>query len=714
MKLSKRLALFLLLILVLALQGVLYISDSALVYSLEHKIKDGMLLFRGQRASSPHIAIIDIDEKSLSKLGQWPWSRDKIARILNNLSTAGVGIVGLDVVFAEEDSSSPHRVLKSIGMPYDSAPNYDEELADSLKNTPTITGYVFAMSDDDITPEGSPRTQAVIIERDKSGESSLPKPYRAILNTPLLQDSSYSSGYFNTIPDSDGVVRSVPLIMEFDGVLYPALSLEMVRLLLGENRIEVRYVSGDVVSIKVGELEIPTDRFGRMRLNYTGGRGSYPYISALDIFDGRFDREQIEGKILLLGTSSAGLLDLRSTPFESVFPGVEVHANALDNLLSQDFISEPFWALEIDLITIIVLPILGFFILQIPSALIGFLTMVVAGGSFLGAHYYLMLHEGIVINTLIPLFGLALLFFGGVIINYFYESRQKDLIKAKFAKKVSSAVVDELISSSSFELAGSEREITIFFSDVRDFTTISEKLDSPEALISLLNDYMTPMVDIITRHNGTVDKFIGDAVMAYWNAPKSVKAHADEALCAAIEQIEALTILNEDFAQKNRPLIHIGIGLNSGVCVVGEMGSLGRSDYTCIGDPVNLGSRIEGLCKGYGAQILLSEYTYELLENPDKYTLIEIDLVRVKGKEKAVRIYQCLGFKGREWCEIPEKFAEARDLYLAGEFVRAIDCFEKLDNQEGNKLYTLYISRCQHYIEYPPENFDGVFVYKTK
>ena len=716
MKLRPKTLLLLTLILVtFFFETLLYFTPSALLSQLEYKLKDAMFLWRGEQKAHEAITILDIDERSLEALGQWPWSRDKIAKILNNLTQAGAGIIGLDIVFAEEDASSPHRVLASLGIKKKDVPNFDEALAHSFANSPLVAGYVFAMHDDGIAPHRAPPTNAHIIERNKPADSYLPKPYRTILNTPLLQQSAYSSGYFNTIPDRDGVVRSVPLIMEYDGVLYPALSLEMIRLALGSGRIEVEYDHNGVFAITVGELVIPTDTSGRLWVNYRGGAKSYPYISALDIYENRFDSSLVEGKIMLFGTSSTGLLDLRSTPFESAYPGVEVHANALDNMLTQNFIARGVWSTGTDLLTLLILPLIGGAILFISSVFLSSILMILLLASLLFTHYYLMFSHGVIVHTFTPLVSLTTLFFGGILINYFFESRQKELIKAKFARKVSPDVVDELIANpQNLALEGKEAEITVFFSDVRDFTSISEKLHSARDLIALLNDYMTPMVEIIARHHGTIDKFIGDAIMAYWNAPKSVPKHADKALSAAIEQILSLAPLNEQFNGANRPNIRIGIGLNSGLCVVGEMGSLGRSDYTCIGDAVNLASRIEGLCKSYGAQILLSEFTLQKLEEHEKYELREIDFVRVKGKTQPVRIYECLGYKNNIWKENPSDFAEALKLYRNSDFKGSLEIFKSLNDKYNEKLYELYLKRCEHYIIMQPKDFDGVFEYTTK
>ena len=281
------------------------------------------------------------------------------------------------------------------------------------------------------------------------------------------------------------------------------------------------------------------------------------------------------------------------------------------------------------------------------------------------------------------------------------------------------AVVDELMNHpSSVVLEGREQEITIFFSDIRGFTALSEAMASPQVLIQLLNRYMTPMVDVITAHHGTVDKFIGDAIMAYWNAPVALNKHADEALSASVEQIFALNKLNQTLASEGLPLIHIGIGLNTGVAVVGEMGSMGRSDYTCIGDSVNLASRAEGLCKTYGAHIVLTEFTLARLASPTHFMLRYLDKVRVKGKEQPVAIYECMGFNDQAWYVISDEEAQlyqhAIQDYSQARFVSALEAFKRLAQVYPQTLYGMYVERCEHYVQYPPFAFDGVFTLNTK
>ena len=698
-----------------------------------------MLKSRGEIKGDAHIVIIDIDERSLKALGQWPWSRDKMARLLQNLSDLGVAIIGLDVVFAEEDNSSPRKVLTQLGLPHKNVPDYDAMFAQTIASTPTIVGYVFALTPDSIQPEGSPKSAAIIAEHNRPAHSVLIKPYRAILNTPLIQQEAYSSGYFNTVPDNDGIVRSIPLLMEYDGVLYPSLSLEMARIILGEKKIDVVYDEQGLQQIQIGEHSIPTDFFGQLIVNYRGGQNSYYYISAMDVYNNTVDPLHVKDKIVLIGTSAAGLLDLRSTPFESVYAGVEVHANAIDNILNQDYMAKPIWTHGADLLSIALLCLLTFAILLLPSAFFSFLAIASLNLLIIVAHYYAMVYQGILLNTLLPLIAMNLLFIIGQAINYFLEIRQKELVKHKFASKVSPAVMENILASNGDILQGVEKEITIFFSDVRNFTAISEAAKDAKSLIHFMNAYMDPMSQIIIRNGGTVDKFIGDAIMAYWNAPLNVEDHADKAVCAALEQLHSLASLNAklqadpEFSniaamanEKAMPIIDIGIGINTGIAIVGEMGTTSRSDYTVIGDPINLGSRLESLCKYYNSRLTISHFTKAKLKG--NYIFRFLDLVTVKGKNEPVEIWQIHDFDAPSqdplytvsYEELQAELRahhEAIALYQASRFEEALACFEALDqskNKTNHAIYTIYQERCAHYIAVPPLAFNGVFVHTTK
>lgn len=695
--------------------GYLFLPQSYL--SLDNKIRDYLFIFRGPIPTSNNVAIVDIDENSLAALGQWPWERNKVARVLQNLSDAGVGIVGLDVVFAEPDNSSPAKVLKSLGMKTSGVLDYDAILGQTIGSTPTVAGYVFLMEKDEQKQSEGPLVPAIFIERNAGEHDLLLKPHRPVLNIPAIQGQAYSSGYFNTLPDDDsGIIRSVPLVMKYDDIIYPSLSLEMVRIAHEAGRVTIQHDPQiGVEKVVLGELEIPTDRFGRLFVNYRGAGKTFDYIPAVDVYNNTFDHARVAGKFILLGTSAAGLLDLRAMPFDNVYPGVEIHANVIDNLLAQDFISKPSWVQALDILIIFSVAMLLSAILAYTSAFVSLLAVALFSFSFLGLNYYMLFEYGLILNLMfgvLTILGVTIL---ALVANYFLESKQKEMIRAKLAKKVSPSVVEDLLKNPDLGiLEGREREITIFFSDIRGFTSLSEAMGSPKALIEFLNNYMTPMTDIIMKDGGTVDKFIGDAIMAYWNAPADVSNHQDAAVSAALEQMEALKHLNERLVVDKKPTIDIGIGLNTGLATVGEMGSEGRADYTVIGDPVNLASRLEGLNKPYGTHIIISEYTKAGLKKP--YVIRELDKVRVKGKKEPVAIFEVLaaGVPGGELVQEIEEYNGALADYRSSGFAQALARFKALNTKNACHLYELYIERCEHLIENPPENFDGVFTFTTK
>lgn len=706
----------------------LYLFFPTYFQTFDNKVRDIYFLTRGEIDANEDVVIVDIDEKSLKELGQWPWERIKVAQVLNNLTEAGVGIIGLDIVFSERDNSSPKYVAEFIGLedsPLDEI-DYDEILAKTVANTPTLLGYVFQV--DESTKSSSEdiflNIPAIFIEKNLT-DDYLITPNKAILNLEILQDSAYSSGFFNALPDDDGIVRSVPLVMKYQNEIYPAISFEMVRIAKDISKVIINYDSVGVESMEFGDVNVPIDRFGRLYVNYRGGERSYKYLSAVDIYNGDFDPKEVEGKFVLIGTSAQGLLDLRTTPFGTRFPGVEIHANVIDNILSEDFLFKPSWVEAADMLFIISIGLITAILLSFTNPISMFFIAIASIGSVFLSTYYLLFEYGFILNVVFPLISSASIIFIANLVSYFLETKQKELIKGKFATKVSPAVMEDLIKKGDTDVfSAQDREVTVFFSDVRGFTNISEAMPSARALIKFLNQYMNPMVDIIVKRDGTIDKFIGDAIMAYWNAPNDVDSHQDKAVESAVEQIRALKPLNEELSKEKLPYVDIGIGLNTGVATVGEMGSTGRSDYTVIGDPINLGARLESLCKGYGAKILISQFTKAGLKK--NYLMRDLDLVRVKGKKEPVEIYEVLEFldqredfdRAKAQAELDEYF-EAVKLYRTSYFSEALKRFKELKEKRdwltyNIKIYDKYIERCEHYIASPPENFDGVFTFTTK
>jgi len=684
--------------------------------SVDNRLRDFLFVARGERPQTGQIAIVSIDDKSLNQLGQWPWERDKIAQIIQNLDSAGALVIGLDVFFSEIDKTSPDLIAKDYGLDSSNLPNYDAILAQVLGATPVVLGYIFDLEkaqNSDKFPALD--ADATISEHNFQQIEYLPQANGVTVNLARLQAKALSAGFLNNIPDESGIIRSVPLLIKYQQKNYTSMAFELFRLLKDYAPLQVNYVDNGISHIDVGKQAIPSSDLGRLYLNYLGGKQSFPYISALDVFSNQFDPAQVKDKVILIGATAVGLLDLRATPFDNTMPGVEVHATALENMLKNDLIQKPDWVIgaDITLMTLIAL-LLTFAYIFLPAWLI-FITMIVSAYlTFIGLSYILF-QKGFILNIIFPFITIIGVTISSTLANYFLETRQKNLIRANFARKVSNAVVDDILKHGGSDiLIGQEKEISIFFSDVRSFTKISEQLGSPTKLIDLLNIYMTPMVDEIMKNTGTVDKFIGDAIMAYWNAPHSVEKHADKAVISALNQMQQLVIVNKQLDEKYQIPIDIGIGINTGVATVGEMGSAGRSDYTIIGDSVNLASRLEGLNKMYGSHIIISEFT--LAQLTGDYLIRELDLVQVKGKLKPVTIYEVVDYATENSISDKELAAYQKALsdYRDSQFESALEQFESLNQDHSGTLYQLYIERCNAYIHNPPKDFNGVFIQTTK
>jgi len=672
----------------------------------DNKLRDQMFLMRGDIPTTNQVVIVDIDEKSLKALGQWPWSRDKIAQILYNLTDSGALIIGLDIFFAEKDTKSLYYLAKKYHLNIKAEDN-DIVLAKALETTPTITGFYFDF-ETNTTKNVLPDVPAIFIERNLQ-EEYLFNAKGYIGNIPIIQDSAYSGGFINMIPDFDGVVRHVPLLIKYDDIIYPSLAFEMFRIAIGAKKVVVNYSQAGVDSIIVGNYKIKTDRFGRLFINYRGDKKKFKYISAIDVYNGTFNKNDIKDKFVLVGTSAGGLFDLRVTPFNNVYPGVEVHANIIDNLLQGDFLYRPDIGELVDILSLFLMALIITLVFYFSNAVVSYLILILMVIGYFMFVYYLMFDYGYIINILLPITEIVFLAVVLGSINYLYESRTSHILREAFAKKVSHKVMEELIKDrNGAVLAPKNKEITVFFSDIRDFTNISEKLNDPKKVIELLNIYMTPMVENINIHKGTIDKFIGDAIMAYWNAPVDIPNHADEAVSSAIDQINILKSLNRELQDKLGLEIDIGIGINSGIATIGDMGSEGRSDYTIIGDTVNLASRLESLNKVYGSNILISKETFDLLTKD--YIIREVDLVQVKGKTEIVQIFEVVGFGKSNF----DEYNKALKLYREAKFFEAKSIFQKLYDEFGDKLYKLYLQRCNDCLKNPPDDFDGICKYSHK
>jgi len=711
----------------------------ALLTSLDNRVVDAMFLWRGPQPTTNSVVIVDIDEKSLRQLGQWPWPRDIVARLVDNLHIAGAKVVGFDIVFAEPDRTSPKRFVADLHqylgeellpgaamkrLQEDESIDHDMILGKAVARGHTVLGYVFQTTNDGFKtgfeqpfPAGAIRILPPDIAFD---QLALVSAYRAVINVADVAQAE-TEGFFNVFPDVSGTVRKVPLLMTMDGVPYPSLALEMLRVGLGREGFLVHASSQTrgrrrgVLGVSIGNRFLPTDDHGQMTVNFRGFMKTFPYLSAVDILNG-LGKERVKDKYVLIGTSAAGLLDLRATPFANVFPGVEVHANVIDNALAGDpFVYDVFSEIGLTYVLIVIGGLFLTALLSYASPLAGGLGgFLVLEATVVGNYHFFFLQDKIVGITY-PLLTIVAIFLIVTLFNYFFEGREKRFISHAFGHYVSPQVVNELRANPErLTLAGEEKNLTVLFSDIRGFTTISEKMDSGQLGV-FMNRYLSAMSAVIMAHRGTVDKFIGDAIMAIWGAPLDDDDHAANAVRAAMGMMSRLREKRPQWEAEGIPAIDIGIGINTGVMSVGNFGSDDRFDYTVLGDSVNLGARLEGSNKTYGTNIIISEFTRK--ELGDRFFCRFIDMVRVKGKLKPVRIYEplCEGEPDQETRHHTELFETAMDRYHQRDFESAAQILESLSKTVPCKLYELYLDRIKAYrATPPPEDWDGAFTFTTK
>jgi len=680
--------------------SLIYFSFQSYTNTFDTKLREIFFEIRGEIPTSEEIVIIDIDEKTLKQLGQWPFGRDKMAQTLINLTNAQVGIIGIDIVFAEYDRLSPHTLAKQLNVQGDFL-DHDTIFGNIIANTPTILGYFFSNEKNNNI---APIISSNIV--DTKNSDMLLKANGVISNITPIQQNSYSSGFFNAAPSSTGKITQMPLIMKYKDTIYPSLTLEIIRAIRQVKNTTITYEDGILRGISLDEFQIPTDNKGFFTLNFRGPQKSFKYLSFSDIYNNTFEEKDIQGKIVLIGTSVTTLADLRATVYDLSMPGVEIHATLLDNIFQQDFLYTPTWSVALDALMIFSLVIILGSILMFLKPVYIFPFIFAISFSLYYYLYDLLFTQGLIVNLFFPLVCIIATTLLTILLKYLEERKNSQFIKAKFAKKVSPAVMEDLLQKDDDAFKVKNSELTVFFSDIRDFTKISEKLNDPEKLIHLLNHYMEPMTQEIIHKEGTIDKFIGDAIMAYWNAPQLCSNHADSALICALKQLQSLKKLNLEIKKEYDLELDIGIGLNSGLCTVGEMGSLGRSDYTVIGDNVNLASRVEGLTKFFGVKLIITEHTKKLLQA--KYYMKELATVKVKGKEAATILYEVIDFGEKKSLD-DELYEKALKKFQNSDLQNALDLFLQLDMTKYFKLNQLYIDACQKHLNASSKTFNPIF-----
>lgn len=683
------------------------------------------------------VVIIDLDEKSLAAEGRWPWSRDKVAELVRRLTDDyGVAVLGFDVVFAEPDESSGIRVLESLAKgklkenkPYQeslrglrSQLDFDRRLAETLKDRPVVLGFYFSTQGS--TPAAGALPPPVFPPGSFEGiATGFTRWHSYGANLPDLQEAAAGGGHFNPLIDFDGVSRRVPLLVEYQGGYYEALALAVLRTYFGGITLQpgIPDASAGVEWLDLitttDTYRIPVDERAAALIPYRGPERSFVYISATDILKGKVAPEQLRGRIVLLGTSAPGLMDLRVTPVGSAYPGVEIHANLIAGILDGRIKERPPYVIGVEVLLLFLLGVGLALLLPRFSPMRASLLTLGALALLLGLNYSLWSAANLVLPLASGGAMVLLLYAANMAWGYFVEARSKRQFTELFGQYVPPELVDEMARNpEAYSMEGRNESLTVLFSDVRNFTHLSEGMN-PKELSALMNEYLGAMTQIIRRHRGTLDKYIGDAIMAFWGAPVADPDHTRHAVLAALEMQTALRSLDEPFKARGWPPLAIGIGINTGVMTVGDMGSPVRKAYTVMGDPVNLASRLEGLTKTYGVGIIVGEGTKEQLP---EIVFRELDRVRVKGKDSGVCIYEPLGSReslSTESLGHLQLWQQALRYYHDQAWDQAELQLINLAAvaSEYSFLCRLYQERLAHLRQNPPgPNWDGITTYQTK
>ena len=715
-----------------------------LISQLDNIIYDTRLKLTMPGKGDPRIVILDIDEKSLGEIGRWPWSRNVMARLMDKLfDQYRVALVGFDVVWAERDTSSGMDVLEALAQKElrDAAGfqaayqhlratlDFDGIFAASIKGRPVVLGYYFNGEENAVKVNAIP--EPVLPKGTFAGRNiAFARWIGYTGNLPIYLKNAAAAGHFNPRVDDDGVSRRVPMILEYDGAYYEPLSLAMVRahvaLVTGtfpivepgyppEQLLSRKY--GGMEWIKVGPYTIPVDDEAAALIPYRGPKSTFTYVSLTDVLNDRVKPEALRGKIAIVGTTAPGLQDLRSTPVESVYPGVEIHANMIAGIINHAIKERPAYMVGAEVLLLLAGGVALSLLIPMLSALWATAAAAAAGALIAGFNFLVWSGADMVLPLAGSVLMTAFLYTMNMAYGYFVESRSKRQFTELFGQYVPPELVDRKAADpEKYSMEQKAVELTILFSDVRGFTSISEAL-KPEELREFINQYLTEMSGIIrSKYHGTLDKYIGDAIMAFWGAPVEDPQHARHGVLAGLEMQKECEVLNAKFAARGWPTIKIGVGLNSGNVRVGDMGSQVRRAYTAMGDAVNVASRLEGRTKHYGVGILVGESTRKAVND---VVFREVDRIKVKGKNEAVGIYEPIGL------ESDVDASKREELKLWGQTLRAyrarqwdqveVNLINLQRMYPGRGLYELYADRVAGFRRTPlPEGWDGVTAFEEK
>ncbi|MBY0567173.1 MAG: adenylate/guanylate cyclase domain-containing protein [Hyphomonadaceae bacterium] len=674
-------------------------------------------------ADSP-IRVVQIDEASLARYGQWPWPRTTMAELTQTLGEANAAAIVFDILFAEPDRTSPEQVVAAappqrrpqLERALRTLPSHDAVFAEALGRHPSVLATSLH---EDATAVAFPMRAGWASAGDEPGQF-LPNYAGLATNLPALSDAAAGAGFINWLPDGDQVMRRVPLLLRYNGEITPSISLEALRVAFGASTYVVRASNANgtqafgartgLDSIRVGPITIPTDAGGQVWLRFRPYNASEA-IPAWKILSGEIGAEELEGTIVLIGASAPGLMDLRATPLDASIPGVEVHRQLLEQIVSGSFLTRPDYAGGIELVVaiaaIFLLAYFGPRVRPTTNAAIGAVLV----GLLWGAGFLLFAQAGYLFDPIYPT--LAALVFSAASTTYFYQrtEHQRASIRQAFSQYVAPDVVRQLTAHPErLKLGGEVRELTVLVCDIRNFSSIAERMNAEE-LTAFINSFLTPLSDIIIDTGGTIDKYMGDAILAFWNAPLDQSDHARRALQAAREIVQRMDELNRgwkaeaDAAGRTFEDVRIGIGLNTGACCVGNLGSERRFDYSAIGDAVNIASRLESLSKLWGLSLMISEDT---MNHASDTQLIEVALVRLKGRSGATRIFTALP----DAVAVSDNHAAFLNAFVGGRFGEASELLTALETSSGPELAKLY----HHYRERldavrisPPTAWDGVY-----
>lgn len=703
-------------ILAIVITMILYSQRIGFFTALDLKLKDVRFRLRPEIRPDGNVVIAAIDPKSVDELGRWPWDRKVLATLIENLKYYGAKTVALDIVFGEPSN-----------------PVSDNALRSAIKEAGNVVaGYFFRneqKSHSEQSLELLQKSKITILKvADDVKEVPVVSFSYADNNIKEISDAATLSGYFNIIPDDDGIIRSANVILLNNGEFFPSLAMSALKNYL-DTEIILNIAVFGVNYLSVGQKTVPANEQGMLTLNYYGRQGIFKTIPVVDIVKKRLkSHDELKNAIVFVGATEVGISDLRATPVDSILPGIEIHATTASNILQGNFLIYNANVTLIEIACIVLFPFILVILLGlIRKTFIGLSLTFAFIAVYLGLNYILFTYFYLNTAIIFPIISTSLSYLGSEAYRNLIEERQGRFIKKAFANYLSPALVNEIIKNPDMlKLGGSKREMSILFSDIRGFTSISEKL-SPESLVSLLNRYLGPMTDIVLKNYGTLDKYIGDAVMAIYGAPINLDDHSVAACLSAVEMIGALPELNAIFKSEGLPEIAIGIGINTGDAIAGNMGTEIRFDYTVIGDTVNLASRLEGLCKMYKTQIIVSGATrahveefceklpqkgLKLMSTGHEFNFRELDLIKVKGKNEPVTIYELSLSLDRSSIAT---FEEGLILYRSQNFKEAKEIFQGLYNIKGDLASSVYMQRCEEFLSNPPQsNWDGIYVAVSK